>query len=521
VILLVAAAFPAAPAQAGDSVIAAAGDIACPSTSSAFNSGLGTPTRCRQWHTSNLLVGGGLSAVLPLGDLQYCCSSPAEFSASYDPSWGRVKPITRPVPGSNEYVTAGAAGYFDYFNGPGVRTGPAGERGRGYYSFDLGTWHLIALNSNCRFVGCAAGSAQERWLRADLAEHRNGCSLAYMSAPRFSSTPGQNHGSVERLWGALYDAGTEIVLSAGAHNYERFAPQTPHGRADAPYGIRQFVVGTGGHSLMGFGTPRANSEVRHADGFGVLSLVLRSAAYEWRFWSDGSSPFTDSGAGNCHATRAPAAPPKRPPGGPANCTMRGTSRNDVLRGTPRRDVICGLGGNDTIAAGGGNDVVLGGDGQDTLAGGPGRDRLYGGRGVDAIAGDDGNDLLVGGSGDDRITAGRGRDRAHGEAGSDRLIGNGGNDVLLGGVGSDSVRAGAGRDTVYGNAGDDVLRGQSGPDRLFGNSGRNRMFGNAGADHLVSAFSKRRGDRLDGGRGRDHGTIDRRDRTRSVEVLRRR
>ena len=160
--LLVATLAAAPSARAADPVIAAAGDIACQSTSAAFNGGLGTPTRCRQRHTSDLLVGSGLAAVLPLGDTQYCCGTARSYLESYDPSWGRVKAISRPVPGAHEYETAGAAGYFDYFNGPGAPDGPAGPRGRGYYSFDLESWHLVALNSNCRVVGCSSGSPQLR-----------------------------------------------------------------------------------------------------------------------------------------------------------------------------------------------------------------------------------------------------------------------------------------------------------------------------------------------------------------------
>jgi hypothetical protein len=504
-------------------VIAAAGDIACQSTSPYFHGGAGTPTRCRQQYTSDLLAGAGLAAVLPLGDTQYCCSSLASFSGSYHPSWGRVKPISRPVPGAQEYEIPGAAGYFDYFNGAGVVSGPAGDRGRGYYSFDLGAWHLVALNSNCRFLGCTVGSPQERWLRADLAQHQNACTLAYLHAPRFSSTAGGNHPAVQRLWEALHDAGAELVLSADSHNYERFAPQDPLGRADAAYGLRQFVVGTGGHSLKGFGAIRANSEVRYADRFGVVQITLRPSSYEWRFQPEGSGVAGDAGAGECHRAR-PAAPKAKQsprPQGKANCTLRGTAGADVLRGTPRRDVICGLGGADIIDAGAGNDVVLGGDGTDRIAGDAGRDRLYGGRGRDVIVGGDRGDVLLGGDGGDRLRGGTGRDRVHGEQGGDTLRGDAGGDVLLGGPGRDRVRAGAGNDTAYGNAGNDLIAGQSGRDRLFGNTGRNRIFGNGGADSLVSALSRRVGDRLHGGRGTDRGTADRRDRVRSVEHLVRR
>jgi acid phosphatase type 7 len=519
---LLSLALPASPADAADPLVAAAGDIACQSTSPQFNGGLGTATRCRQKYTSDLLTVAGLAAVLPLGDTQYCCGSLQSFLRSYDLSWGRVKPISHPVPGAHEYETRGAAGYFDYFNGVGTATGIAGDRDRGYYSFDLGAWHLIALNSSCRFVTCFAGSAQERWLRADLGRHESACTLAYMHSPRFSSTAGGDHPAVRPLWEALYGGGAEIVLSADAHNYERFAPQTPDGQADPAYGMRLFVVGTGGHSLKGFTAVRANSEVRHADGYGVLKVALHTSSFDWRFQGEPTSPFADAGSGACHRAPPGTPKPKRRPGpGEANCTIKGTAGADLLRGTSRRDVICGLGGADTIDAGAGNDVVLGGSGRDRIAGGRGRDRLYGGDGADVIDGGAGNDVLLGGSGSDRIGGGPGRDGVHGEVGNDRLSGDAGGDVLLGGPGRDRIRAGAGRDTAYGNAGSDVMRGQAGRDRLFGNGGRNRLYGGAGADSLVSARSRRAGDVLHGGPGADRGTADRRDHVRSVEHLLRR
>src|SRR5215203_3299732 len=181
-LLLVLAASVAVMASAGgeaaaDPVIAAAGDISCDEE----NPEEGTGEFCRQKETSDLLVGAGLSAVLPLGDLQYrssgaCCSLFEKIMAYYDPTWGRVKSISRPVIGNHEGTWAG---YFDYFNGKGAVDGPAGPRGKGYYSFDVGSWHLIALNSNCSKVpgGCSAGSAQESWLRADLAAHPTHCTL--------------------------------------------------------------------------------------------------------------------------------------------------------------------------------------------------------------------------------------------------------------------------------------------------------------------------------------------------------
>jgi hypothetical protein len=278
----------------GDPVVAAAGDIACDPGHPSFNNGQGTATECRQLATSNLLVGAGDAAVLLLGDNQYEDGTLAKYNASYDPSWGRVKATTRPAPGNHEYNTAGATGYYAYFGAA------AGDPARGYYSYDVGTWHLVALNSNCAAIGgCGAGSAEEQWLRADLAAHPAACTLAYWHHPRFSSG---EHGSdtlTSALWQALYDAGADVVLVGHDHHYERFAPQTAAGALDQARGLREFVVGTGGRSHYGTPTIRANSEVRNSDTFGVLRLTLRPAGYDWRFVPAVGS-FTDAGAASCH-----------------------------------------------------------------------------------------------------------------------------------------------------------------------------------------------------------------------------
>lgn len=201
--------------------IAAAGDIACDPASGSFNGGLGVGLECRQRATSDLLVGAGYEAVLGLGDLQYEDGAFSKFGASYDPSWGRVKAVTHPAPGNHEYLTAGAAGYYQYFGAA------AGDPAKGYYSFDLAGWHLIALNSNCSAVGgCGAGSAQEQWLRADLAAHASAtCTLAYWHHPRFSSGEHESDSTYQALWQALYDANADLVLVGHDHDYERFAPQ--------------------------------------------------------------------------------------------------------------------------------------------------------------------------------------------------------------------------------------------------------------------------------------------------------
>jgi acid phosphatase type 7 len=301
--MLVVRFFPA------DQLAMAAGDIACDPGDAEFNGGQGTATACRQLHTSNLLQDGAPDAVLPLGDLQYGGATLDQFTASYDPSWGRFKDKTHPAAGNHEYGTSGAAGYFDYFNGPGKADGPAGKRTRGYYSHDVGAWHLVALNSECSKVGgCEPGSAQERWLRQDLQSHPRACTLAYWHHPRFSSGNHGNRESTHGLWQALWEAGAEIVLSGHSHDYERFAPQNPSALHDPAHGIREFVVGTGGRDLKPFETLQPNSEVRNAVTFGVLALTLRPGSYQWQFLPAAGGSLTDSGSGTCHHPPPPVPP---------------------------------------------------------------------------------------------------------------------------------------------------------------------------------------------------------------------
>jgi hypothetical protein len=290
-----------APPGSNDPVIAAAGDIACDPTAVQFNSGMGTASGCRQLYTSDLLVGANLAAVLLLGDAQYENAALSDFQASFDLSWGRLKSITYPAPGNHEYYTASASAYYDYFNGAGNQTGRAGDRSKGYYSFEIGTWHLIALNSNCSAVGgCHAGSPQEQWLRDDLAAHPNRCTLAYWHHPRFSSGTYGNNSAYQPFWEALQDHGAELVLNGHDHNFQRYAPQTPTGAAD-PNGIREFIVGTGGktHYAADAG-PVSNREIANHDSFGVLKLTLHPASYDWRFEPEVGGSFTDTGTTTCH-----------------------------------------------------------------------------------------------------------------------------------------------------------------------------------------------------------------------------
>jgi acid phosphatase type 7 len=276
-------------------VVAAAGDIACDPASRGFHRGRGTAAACHMGATARLVRTLDPQVVLTLGDNQYENGTLDKFRRSYAASWGRLKGRTRPAPGNHDYRTAGAAGYFDYF---GAR---AGRRSRGYYSFNLGGWHLIALNSECTQVGgCGKGSPQERWLRTDLAAHPARCVLAYWHKPRFSSGMHGNNPTYTAFWQALYRAGAELVLVGHDHDYERFAPQTPSGRADRARGIRQFVVGTGGKTHYGFRRIRANSQVRNSNTFGVLRLTLYASGYDWRFVPEPGKTFTDTGHGTCH-----------------------------------------------------------------------------------------------------------------------------------------------------------------------------------------------------------------------------
>ena len=270
---------PTPPVASAGAVLVGAGDIA--------SCGLTADSATAK------LVAGIAGTVFTAGDNAYENGTAAEFRDCYGPTWGAFRDRTYPAPGNHDYGTSGAAGYFDYF---GARAGP---NGAGWYAYDLGDWRIYSLNSNCTKVGCIAGSEQEQWLRADLATNPRACVLAYWHDPRFTSGPTGNNTSVAPFWNALYEAGAEIVVNGGDHDYERFAPQTPSGAADPAKGIRQFVVGTGGASLRSFSTIRANSEVRNSTTFGVLKLTLSSNAYAWQFVPAGSGTFTDSGSGTC------------------------------------------------------------------------------------------------------------------------------------------------------------------------------------------------------------------------------
>jgi hypothetical protein len=229
-------------------------------------------------------------AVFVAGDFAYPAGSPADFAKCYEPSWGRHKARTRPAVGNHEYMTRRAAGYFAYF---GDRAGPAGL---GYYSYDLGSWHIVVINSVLEHTDPIA---QEKWLASDLVAHPSPCTLAYWHHPRFSSGRHGNHPKMRRIWEILYQHNADVVISGHDHLYERFAPQTPDGAADRNRGIRQFTVGTGGASLYKFRKAVPNSEVRNNKAFGVLKMTLRPDRYSWEFIGV-PGIVLDSGQGACH-----------------------------------------------------------------------------------------------------------------------------------------------------------------------------------------------------------------------------
>jgi hypothetical protein len=231
------------------------------------------------------------AVILTLGDNTYPVGLPAEFINCYQPSWGRFKARTYPSPGNHDYYTKAASGYYDYF---GAAAGPAG---RGYYSVDLGKWHVISLNSNLKD---AEQTAQLAWLKTDLDRHKTLCTLAYWHHPVFSSG---GHGNSERMgeaWKMLVAANADLVLVGHDHDYERFAPQDGNGVTDDARGIRQFVVGTGGAELASLRLRKPNSEASDSSTHGILKLVLRDTGYEWQFLPVPEGGFTDSGTALCH-----------------------------------------------------------------------------------------------------------------------------------------------------------------------------------------------------------------------------
>jgi hypothetical protein len=261
-------------------VVYAAGDIAdCPDTVPAVAG----------------LVRSRHALILAVGDIVYPSGQARGFDECFDPVWGRLKSRIRPVPGNHDYITRGGAGYFDYFGAA------AGDPSQGYYSFDIGAWHVIAMNSMCQHIGgCRPGSPQITWLEADLAAHPSACTLAYWHHPRFTSGDGESRQRTEGIWQALYGAGAEVVINGHDHDYERFAPLDPAGRLDPERGIREFVVGTGGANLTRRVRVAPHSEIWTRAYHGLLELTLRPGRYHWRFVAAETGRTVDAGSGRCH-----------------------------------------------------------------------------------------------------------------------------------------------------------------------------------------------------------------------------
>jgi len=232
--------------------------------------------------------------VFTVGDHAYPSGAMKQFKDCYDASWGRHKARTRPAPGNHDYLTDKAKAYFEYFGDS------AGPDQRGYYSYTLGSWHIVSLNSS---IPADQKSAQIQWLRQDLTDNRATCTLAYWHIPVFSSGP---HGRDQResahmleAWRVLYEFRADVVINGHDHDYERFAPQDTKGKADPQRGVREFVVGTGGGGLYEFKQIRPNSEVRANRSYGVLKLTLGATDYTWEFMSAAGEPFRDSGTAAC------------------------------------------------------------------------------------------------------------------------------------------------------------------------------------------------------------------------------
>jgi hypothetical protein len=284
-----------------DPTIVAAGDIACTASSTI------TATSCQQVATSDLAITLHPDYVLPLGDDQYELGSLSDYQQMYDPSWGRLNAISYPVPGNHEYgyigsavEPTGGAGYFTYF---GDRSHPlqpgCTSMCTSWYSYNIGSWHIVALDSQCSVIGgCNPGNAEYNWLQADLKANTAKCTLAYWHIPLYSSS--QDHQpDMQSIFGLLYSKGVDVALTGHAHFYERFGPQDAAGNAQVN-GVREFIVGSGGRNFFAIRqTPAANSEARIANTFGVLQMTLSSNSYSWRFVAANGATATDSGSATC------------------------------------------------------------------------------------------------------------------------------------------------------------------------------------------------------------------------------
>lgn len=229
--------------------------------------------------------------VLVLGDATYPIGAPGEFANCFQPTWGAFKGRIRPTPGNHEYLTPDAAGYHGYF---GAAAGP--DR-RGYYSFDHRGWHFISLNSN---IDAGPDSPQVAWLQADLAASSStACTLAFWHYPVFSSGRHGNIAHMAPVFAVLQAAGVDLVLVGHDHHYERFGPQLADGQSEPAYGLRSFVVGTGGAVLYPIPRLETNSEFRDNSTHGLLRLTLEDGGYRWVFVPIDGGAARDNGSARC------------------------------------------------------------------------------------------------------------------------------------------------------------------------------------------------------------------------------
>ena len=287
---------PAPPSPSGSAPVATPSPLASAGTDDQVLVGAGDIGDCTTTDDTATarLVAAIKGSVFTAGDNAYPSGRAQDFRDCYGPTWGSFKDRTRPAPGNHDWVTKDLKGYLDYFGSA------AAPDGKPWYSYDLGAWHIVVLDSTCgKTGGCGKGSAQGTWLAADLAASDARCTLAIWHAPRFSSGDHGNDKGVAPFWDALYAAGADLVVNGHDHDYERFAPQDPGGRQDRVHGIREFVVGTGGAGLRPFSDAKPNSELRAAGTHGVLKLVLHKDSYDWSFIPTGGV-FSDSGSGRCH-----------------------------------------------------------------------------------------------------------------------------------------------------------------------------------------------------------------------------
>jgi acid phosphatase type 7 len=271
--------------QTQDFVLVGAGDIAH------------GPSALGPARATSAMLDGIPGTIMAIGDLAYPDGSDIAFADYYDPTWGRHKARTKPSSGNHEYMTTNASGYFNYWGAM------AGDPTKGYYSYDLGAWHIVVLNSHCESAGCAPGSPQEQWLRADLAAHPAPCTLAYFHIPVFVlSDPMLSSGvALVPLWQALQDAGADLIINGHVHLYARFAPRDSDGTVDPAHGIREIIVGTGGDQHSDIPTsPSPALEVADNTTFGFLKLTLHPAGFNWQYLAALGATFTDSGSGSCH-----------------------------------------------------------------------------------------------------------------------------------------------------------------------------------------------------------------------------